>query len=215
MLSFVLHRLGRFPYLSRRQMDETPLHNKPQNLEEFITSEQQAFTQVYQEYRPLLFAQALRLLKIKQAAEDVCNDVFANLWQNRETLHHIQSIKAYLLTAVRNRGLNALKAMARSQSSLAEIRRHFADKSLSAEEQFLDKEYFSFIRQQTDRLPARAKEVFGLCREEGLSYEQVSSKLGISRNAVKGHMVSSMKKLKGLAEKELDLSFLLLLFFLL
>lgn len=173
-----------------------------------------AFTQLYNAHRDEVFNFAFRLIKSKHVAEDVCNDIFTNLWQVRTSLQNVQSIKAYLLTAARNRSINALKAMARSQASIEEIMTQFEEKTLSAEAPILEKEYIAFIQRQVAELPPRAKEVFSLCRTEGYSYDQVSAQLGISRNAVKGHMVSSMKRLKAVAEKDLGISLSILLFFL-
>lgn len=187
-------------------------YSETQVLRQLASGDATAFTQVYREYHPLVLAVALRLLKSESVAEDVCNDIFTSLWQNRAYLQEVVSLKAYLLTAARNRSLNALKSLSRSQAFLQDVRSSFPQKSLDTEAQLLEKEYRDFVRKGIDALPARAKEVFSLCREEGRSYEEVSAQLGISRNAVKAHMVLSMKKLKALAEKDLGISLSLFLF---
>lgn len=191
------------------------LYNESLLLKRLTAGDREAFTQLYHAYNPLVLQYALSLLKSKQQAQDIGNDIFANLWQNRHTLQNVQSLKAYLLTAARNRAINALKSMARSHSSMKEIRRSFGDKSIETEEQLLEKEYVAFIKKQIEGLPARSKQVFTLCREEGYSYDEVSTHLGISRNAVKSHMVYSMKKLKAFVKKDLGISFSILLILLL
>jgi RNA polymerase sigma-70 factor (ECF subfamily) len=189
---------------------ETAIHIEPALLRRLAESDEKAYTKIYEAYFPFLYQTAFRFLKTKQAAEDVCNEVFLNLWQIRQTLSSVQSLNAYLLTAVRNRSINALKRAARSQAAVDEIKTVFPSRSLDTEAQYLSKEYINFIKKGIADLPARAKEVFTLCREEGYSYDEVSAQLGISRNAVKGHMVASMKKLKAYAEKDLGISLSLL-----
>ena len=100
--------------------------------------------------------------------------------------------------------------MARSAQAREEIARSFAGTALSSEENLLEKEYIDFIRKGVEGLPARSKQVFTLCREEGFSYEDVSAALGISRNAVKNHMVYSIKKLRSRAARDLGISWMLL-----
>ena len=179
-------------------------------LQQIAEGDTKAFTKVYDAYYPALVVMVTRIVKINQVAEDITNEVFLNLWQNRLDLHNIQSLNAYLLAACRNRSINALKAMARAQSAVTEIQKHFPEKSIDTETQVLSKDYLSFVKREIANLPPRAKEVFTLCREEGLSYEQAASCLHISRNAVKGHMVASMKKLRSVAKKDLGISFSLL-----
>lgn len=192
-------------------MRETAIHNEAALLQRLAEGDAKAYTEIYEAYFPLLFQTAFSFLKTKPAAEDVCNEVLLNLWQNRQTVSSVQSLQAYLLGSVRNRSINALKRLARSQAAVEEVRNAFPSHTIDAETHYLNKEYIAFIRRGIEQLPARAKEVFTLCREEGYSYDEVSSRLGISRNAVKGHMVASMKKLKTYAEKDLGISFTILL----
>jgi RNA polymerase sigma-70 factor (ECF subfamily) len=190
------------------------VHNEARLLRDAAAGSHKAFSQLYQAYQPLVQLTATRFVKLTPLAEEVCNDVFTSLWQNRSTMASIESLQAYLLTATRNRSLNALKQASRSQTALKEIKQQFEPRTLTAEAHLLDKEYLQFIREQIARLPDRAREVFTLCREEGYSYDDVSSLLGISRNAVKGHMVYSMKKLRATLEKDLGITISCLLIFL-
>ena len=59
---------------------------------------------------------------------------------------------------------------------------------------------FARLVRVIDGLPARCREVFLLCRFEDLSHAEVAGRLGISRNAVVGHMVNAMAAI----ERELD-----------
>jgi DNA-directed RNA polymerase specialized sigma24 family protein len=60
-----------------------------------------------QHFRPLC-GFALGYVKDADQAEDIVQELFARLWQDREALSIQVSVKSYLFTAVRNRCLNAL-----------------------------------------------------------------------------------------------------------
>ena len=150
------------------------LNNESILLEQLAQSDSNAFTCIYNAYQPLLLQHSIQLLKTKTLAEDVCNEVFLNLWQNRHAMLQVQSLKAYLLTSARNRGINALKAAARSQKIKQELVNVFESASIDAEAGQLDKEYIAFIRKQVSELPPRSKQVFTMCREQGYSYDEVT-----------------------------------------
>lgn len=195
-------------------VQEIIIHNEPLLLRRIAAGDEKAYTEVYEAYHPSLVSCIIRIVKVKQVAEDISNEIFLNLWQNRHNIDAVQSLNAYLSAAARNRGINALKAMARSSAAMNEVQQAFPQKSIDTETHLLSKEYLDFIKKEIANLPPRAKQVFILCREHGLSYDEVAARLGISRNAVKGHMVASMKRLRTFAEKDLGvpLTFLLLLF---
>lgn len=176
-------------------------------VQRIAAGDQQAYTEVYEAYYPEMLKAALRILKMNASAEDVCNDVFVQLWQKRESLASVQSLPQYLLTSVRNRSINVLKSLSRDKQARENISRSFSGAAIDTEHQVLDREYIAFVRQELDALPARAREVFLMCRDAGYSYEKTASQLGISRNAVKHHMVFVMKKLRGFIEKDLGISF--------
>jgi DNA-directed RNA polymerase specialized sigma24 family protein len=53
--------------------------------------------------------------------------------------------------------------------------------------------------------------VFRLCRQQGMTYDETAELLGISRNAVKKHMVRTMRILSESVETDLGISLTLLL----
>src|SRR5262245_26662007 len=70
--------------------------------------DQAAFEQVFKaHYRPLC-AFALQYVKDGDRAQDLVQELFARLWQDRERTTVTTSLKSYLFAAVRNRCLNAI-----------------------------------------------------------------------------------------------------------
>jgi len=176
----------------------------------FSTDESLAFTMLFEAYHKKIFYFILRYVHSEELAEDLSQEVFLKIWQNRNDLPHIQSIKAYLFTVARNHTLNSLKKAFQSEVALSEVVNSFAKTTNSIEEEIDDKEYAQFLNHVLDGLPAKSRHIFKLCREEKKSYEEVAQAMSISKNAVKNHMVLSMKILRASASKELGYSLCLL-----
>jgi RNA polymerase sigma-70 factor, ECF subfamily len=66
-------------------------------------------------YRPLC-AFARQYVKDVEKAEDLVQDLFFRLWQDRAKIQVTMSVKAYLFASVRNRCLNAMAVQSRARS---------------------------------------------------------------------------------------------------
>ena len=178
-------------------------------LELIVDGNYQAFTTLYNRYAVNLKQFLLKILKSAELTDDIAQEVFIQVWTNRGKFSHVKSFKAYLFIAARNRALDSLKVAFRSDTAMGEIVQSFVAQRNATDEEMLDKEYRMFLDGVLASLPARTRQIFGLCREQGKSYEEVAQMLGISRNAVKNHMVHSMKILGNSVKKELGISLIL------
>ncbi|EHQ31203.1 RNA polymerase sigma factor [Mucilaginibacter paludis] len=176
-----------------------------------VNGDYQAFTVIYSRYVNPLKQFLFKILKSTELTEDITQEVFIKVWANRAKLAQIKSFKAYLYIAARNHALDSLKAAFRSEVAMGEVIRSFIEQRDSTAENLLDKEYRLFLDRVLASLPERTREIFALCREQGKSYDEVADILGISRNAVKNHMVFSMKILSNSVKKELGISLSILL----
>jgi RNA polymerase sigma-70 factor (family 1) len=185
-------------------MTELTPYEKTLLLDAVAAGDQVAFSRIYDYYQPVVRTYVLRLVKIPELADDLVQDIFIKLWETRKTLPEVKCFPAFLFTIARNHSLNSLQAISRSNQALPELIRHF--QTHRADDETLDKDYLRFIEKALAAISPRSREVFRLCREQTMSYEQAAAELGISRNAVKKHMVSVMRSLREAAGKELGLS---------
>ncbi len=177
--------------------------------------ENTAFTALYRKHREVVYRFILRYLKSPALAEDLCQNVFLKLWEQREKQNSIEEPLAYALTIAKRQALDFLKRAAIDQHAMGIILQDYSIKSQQfADDQHRDGEYQRFLAQVLQRLPLQSQEVFRLCRQEYNSYEEAAAILGISRNAIKKHMVRSMKVLKEAAKDELGLPLGILLYLL-
>ncbi len=158
--------------------------------------DQQAFKQLYQLLFFRLYQFAYSYVRSKESAEEVVNDVFLSLWQNRGTLNSINNINVYLYVAIKNASLNYLRkknhALPSSIDDLAVPHLHFV---LNPELIMITRELQSQIQGAIEQLPPRCKIIFKLVKEDGLSYKEVSVILGISVKTVDAQLYIALKKL--------------------
>jgi len=169
-------------------------------------AENTLFTVLYQEHREVVYRFILRYLKSPALAEDLCQNVFVKLWEQREQQEAIRSPLAFALTIAKRASLDFLKRAAIDRHAMGVILQNYSFQSPSAtDDNQRDAEYQKFLAEVLLRLPAQSQEVFRLCRQEYKSYDEAALILGISRHAIKKHMVRSMRVLKDAAKDELGL----------
>ncbi len=177
------------------------LHNEKLLLQRIAESDDASFAKLYEAYSDSLCQFVLKYVKSKEFSNDIIQEVFIRIWEHRNELHTIDSFKAYLFTIARNLTLNFLKRASKENTVKAEIARNYKPVDSNAEDRLLSNQYRQFIEEVLQSLPAQTRTVFRLCREEEKSYDEVASCLGISRSAVKKHIVRSHKFFK---ERMLD-----------
>ena len=176
-------------------------------LTEIANGNEKAFSHLYEKYAPEIRRYVLKFVKSEEHADDICQEIFLKIWGSRETLVSINSFRAYIFIIARNHAFNFLKHAAVEKNVQDEISRRALQLKNETEEAVQTAEYFQYLEMMLSKIPERSREVFELCRENGNSYHETAEQLGISNNAVKKHMVRTMKLLKFSVRKEFGLSF--------
>lgn len=156
------------------------------------SSDDRAFTEIYNRYAELLYRYAYNILQDEHECTDAIQEVFIWLWNSREKLQ-ITELKYYLLAAVKHKLARAIRNSKRKAEILAahpSIKQSFVDESLEL------KELKSIILHFTHSLPPRAKEIFHLSRNEYLTNREIAAKLNISEKTVENQMTITLRKLK-------------------
>ncbi|MBX2978822.1 MAG: RNA polymerase sigma-70 factor [Flavobacteriales bacterium] len=143
-------------------------------------------------YRPLC-AFAMGYLKDGDKAEDLVQDLFFRLWLDREKVNITTSVKAYLYVAVRNRCLNAVKAGSKVRALNEEVDDHLQEEERTEDEHT---ERIARVQAAIEALPEERRKVFKLSRYEGLKYQEIAERLGISVKTVENQMGSALKTLR-------------------
>lgn len=185
-------------------MTALPKHEEDKLLQAIAESDERAFSQIYCHYHPVLYPYVLRLVKLPALAEDVVQDIFLKIWEGRNQLPGVKYFPAFLFTVARNHTLNVLQSVSRSNHALATLIRQFQEQRI--DDEALSKDYRLFIEKTLLSIPPRSREIFRKCREQAMTYEEVAAEMGISRNAVKKHMVAAIRVLRESAQRDLGIS---------
>lgn len=155
-----------------------------------------AFEALYNHFFKRLFVFCLPIVRTKELAEEVVNDVFIHLWERRPVLGEINNPEVYLYVAVKNRALDYIrKTSSVVTEDLADIHSDMISFSLDPEQLMITEEMKKKIGAAVDKLPSRCKLIFKLIREDGLKYQEVAAILDISVKTVEAQMTIAMKKL--------------------
>jgi RNA polymerase sigma-70 factor (ECF subfamily) len=155
----------------------------------------QDFDGVFLKYHRELLDLSYNILRDKDSAKDVVQDVFTNLWKNRQTIEFGDQIKHYLFKATSHTSLNVLRNHKKSYrlDDYNEVLRLVAPASAESAGY---KELELRIRQAIDRLPSQCKTIFVLSRHEGLKYQQIAETLDLSVKTVETQMGIALEKLR-------------------
>lgn len=164
-----------------------------------------SFSEMYLTYYPKLVRFAKEFVILEEDAENITQDVFADLWERRNSMDHVENVNAYLFRLVKNRCLDHLKHKIFEQKYVEVMQTSF-EIELNLKLQSLDRFDSSdmsvgndteiLVRTAINSLPKRCRDIFLLSRIEGLKYKEISERLGISVNTVECQMGIALKKLR-------------------
>lgn len=168
-----------------------------------IAMDMHKFAQLYETYANAVYANILRLVKRPECAEDLLQEVFTALWQNRLKLVDEKSIPGWLFVVSYNKSITFLKKKVKEAIESVDT----YDQYLQLEnEDVIDEDLYEqqirMIHQAVEKLPKKKREVFKLCRFEGRSADEVAKIMGISSHSVKDYLKQSNRAIKDYIQNE-------------
>ena len=151
-----------------------------------IDGDADGFTELCRRYYPAMVAIAHSVLGDRHLAEDAAQQVFAKAALKMPQLKKENRFAGWLAVICRN----VARDMARNTEKL----RTTEDLSMIAATAETDDDAEE-VRKALNRLSAPAREVIFLRYYDGMSYEQISSVLGISEQAINGRLRRAKKKM--------------------
>lgn len=152
-----------------------------------------AFDSLFGAYSQKLYGFALKYFKNQSDAEELVQEVFVKVWENRQTLKSELSFKSYLFTIALN-----------------QIRKHFNKKatslkyfeSLQNDPEMVDHpslhndDYelvFQEINKLIEQMPPRRREIFIKSKLEGKSSKEIAAELNISAGTVDNQVSEALR----------------------
>ncbi len=168
---------------------------------------EESFDFIFRKYYKVLVVQAIRFVHDQDSAQSLVQDCFIRFWEKRRELSGVGNLYSYLFFMVRNRCIDHLREQHRNNhfliTSQADIPEYIAEEKIDAND------LSSHLWHEIAKLPDRSRKAFEYSRIDGLTYQQIAKKMGISNKAVEA-LVS--RALKSLRTNLIDLMGILLLF---
>ena len=150
-----------------------------------------AFDSLFEVYSPKLYGFGLKYLKNETASEELVQEVFVKVWENRQSLKSELSFKSYLFTIALNqirKHFNKLAVSLRYLESMQNIP-EFSEQSVSDDYESMLNQIYQVI----DQMPERRREIFTKSKLEGKSSKEVAAELNISPGTVDNQVSEALR----------------------
>lgn len=186
-------------YLIRnRDTDSEPDEKKL--WDRFLDGDLDAWEQIFKLYYSDLYGYGLKLSSRSELTKDCIHELFVMLWDRKDHLAKVDSIKAYLLASLRRSLLKKVRKR----------RKYYEDQEVKESEslqiQFspevmlikdeVKAEKVEALYKALDQLSDRQKEVLYLKYFNGMSYDEIEDILSIKYQSIKNHIHRAISKLR-------------------
>ncbi len=171
------------------RMEDVPTSNL--NIGGTLVTELEQFDKLYNQFHQAVYANIFKMVQDPQYAEDVLQEVFLALWENRSAVN-MDNAGGWLFVVSYNKAMTCLKKKIRENSII--LPETVLQQDLTPETPINEELYqlrLSMVEEAINHLPPRKKEVFRLCRFDGKSHDEVAEQLGISVLSVKDYLKQS------------------------
>jgi len=155
-------------------------------VEAAINGDAESFTELCRRYYPAMVAIAHSVLGDRHLAEDAAQEAFAKAAVKLPQLRRKSRFAGWLAAICRN----AAKDMVRRTIGL-----HVTNELSTVAGKSDQDDTTEVVREAIGRLSASARELVFLRYYDGLSYEQISSVLGISQQTINGRLRRAKRKM--------------------
>ncbi|MEJ2882663.1 RNA polymerase sigma-70 factor [Pedobacter sp. GR22-6] len=160
------------------------------------------FTDFYSSNFRKLILVSDRYVRDIAAAEEIVQDIFLKIWEDKAVLETIKSIKAYLYRSVVNSSINYINRQKSLERHHLHIAEQLSDELIDSEDE--RNKLIVLLYQEIEFLPEKCQLVFKLSRLEGLKYRDIAAKLDLSEKTVENHMGNALRILRSRVLKRIE-----------
>ncbi len=154
-----------------------------------------AFRELYQRYTPVLYPFVKSLCNDDALCEDIVQEIFIKIWDNRAKATDIKQVKPYLFRSARNRFLNELRKQ-KNERTVIKNRLFNTIDTETPEQQLTFKEGMRLGDEALARLSPKRRLIVEMSTREGLSLDEISLRVGASKNVVKKLLYSGLAMIR-------------------
>jgi RNA polymerase sigma-70 factor (ECF subfamily) len=156
----------------------------------------QQFETLFRSSYASLVRYAKTLIKDHDTAEEIVQDLFFRLWQNKESLNIKSSLNGYLFRSVHNSCLHFIEHQKVVAKHSVEMSYRPEETSVNSDDILNYKELQEKVARIIERLPEKCGRIFCMSRFEGLKYSEIAEKLSVSVKTVEANMGKALKEFR-------------------
>lgn len=169
-----------------------------------------AFKKLFENLYPALCRHSIQLVHNSEVAEDIVQEQFIYLWENRLKISIYKTCEGYLYKAVRNKSIDYLRSKYvrikfEDNDNFIDV---IDDKSIGVLGEIQENEQIEMITKAIECLPEKCQIIFSMSRFSDLSNKEIAEKLSVSEKTVENQITIAIKKIKSFLLKDKFLSIL-------
>lgn len=205
MLFFILTTIGKF--LTKDEERDREL------MARIKARDSSALSELYDNYNRMLFGLILSILKKREEAEDILQEVFTKIWENAEKFDLEKgTVYTWIVTLARNKSIDRLRSKVYKEQKKQSISLNdedvfhplYSNESDPLENTILS-ERAKRVHEALNEISEKQRKVLQVAYFNGMSQSEISEEFDIPLGTVKTRMRDGMIKLRELLAKEIEL----------
>lgn len=169
-------------------------------LNQVANGNHRAFRVVFDNYHIKVFNYAVKFLKSEELAQEVVQDVFLKIWNQRQNLPHLENFGGYLRKVSINMTLDALKKTAAYERALVVSLSSWSEADNSTQEKLSHLDAQAYVDRLLAKLPQQQRLAYTMFYIDGLKQKEVAQNMNISLFTVKAHLRQALKNLRSMVD---------------
>ena len=160
---------------------------KNENIQDLLirlkASEHVAFSDIFMRYHQQVYFFCCKSLS-KEDAEEIVQNVFMTVWENRHKIDLQFSFSSYLFSIVKYQVYNTIRSKVAQKAFIEKYLQQVESEEIMQEYDDSTEKMKAKMKNIIDRFPNRQREIFKMSRIYQMTYREIAEKLGISENTV-------------------------------
>lgn len=155
---------------------------------------------LYMRYAPSVSNFAYRFIRVREDVDDITHNIFCSLWEKRESLKDIESLKAYLFQMTRNAIFKEFRHQQVVSEYESEVGNDKNENYYDGEKVVTTSDLLEMIDLMISNMPEPQRVAFRMSRYEHKTYAEIAEHLGISQKTVQYYISQALAELRRLTE---------------
>lgn len=168
-------------------------------VERMMTGDESALAALYERYAGMLFAMLMRILHDHQAAEEILQDIFLQLWRGAARFDASRgSLPGWLMVIGRNRAISRLRSRGHQETpeDVEAWPMNAIPSPVNLEDEAQRALLVEKLKRAMQNLPPEQREAVELAYFEGMTQTEIAARTSCPLGTVKSRVRTAMQSLK-------------------